>query len=129
MAGNSVTFTGTKEMSDRLKVLANRFPDAIDQALYIETQGMLKEVIKRTPVDKGSLRASEHVEGPTRQGKTTYTKIVAGGPSAPYAIYVHENLTAHHTVGQAKFIESVILENVSSLGSRLAKRLKLNGIS
>jgi hypothetical protein len=25
--------------------------------------------------------------------------------SAPYAIYVHENLEAHHPIGQAKFLE------------------------
>lgn len=27
------------------------------------------------------------------------------GYSAPYAIFVHENLTAHHPIGQAKFLE------------------------
>lgn len=33
------------------------------------------------------------------------------GYSANYALYVHENLEAHHDDGEAKFLESVIIEN------------------
>lgn len=34
----------------------------------------------------------------------TLDKMVVGF-TAPYAIYVHENLTARHRIGQAKFLE------------------------
>ena len=65
---------------------------------------------KRTPVDTGVLRASGHVQGPTKTGKYWQVRIVFGGPAAPYAKVVHENLTIHHGVGQAKYLESVTLE-------------------
>jgi hypothetical protein len=55
-----------------------------------------------------------------------YALIVAGGPAAPYAIYVHEDLEAIHPVGQAKFIESVLLESRPFMAARIAKRIDLN---
>lgn len=84
------------------------------------------EVKKRTPVDKGTLRGTVHVVGPVREGKRIYTLIACGGPSAPYAVYVHENLEAFHKVGQAKFLESVIMESRAYMGARVAKRMELN---
>lgn len=55
-----------------------------------------------------------------------WTNIVAGGPSAPYAIYVHEDLEAFHKVGQAKYIESVLMESRPFMAARVAKRIDLN---
>jgi len=115
---------------DKLKKGARRFVTNMhkqtDRALYQETQIELREVKKRTPVEFGELRASEFVEGPIRQGDSVYTRIVAGGPSAPYAIYVHEDLEAFHEVGQAKYIESVLLESRPFLAARVARRIDLN---
>jgi hypothetical protein len=112
-------------MQRRLLRLKQKFPDEVGRALYVETEIEVKEVKRRTPVDKGPLRASVHQEGPTRNWRTIGTSIVAGGPAAPYAIYVHENLEAFHPVGQAKFIESVILESRPHMGARVAKRIEL----
>lgn len=116
-------------MRAKLSRLAKRFPDEVGRALFIETEIESKEVKRRTPVDKGPLRASVHVEGPNRSGsgyRTIGTAIVAGGPSAPYAVYVHENLEAYHAVGQAKFIESVIMEVRPHMAARVARRIELN---
>lgn len=100
--------------------------DGVAVALYQETGVEATEVKKRTPVDKGTLRATVHVVGPVREGTRIYTLIACGGPSAPYAVYVHENLEAFHKVGQAKFLESVILESKAYIGSRVAKRVSIN---
>lgn len=121
----SAKLNGKAAMQNKLKNLKRKFPDEIIRALYVETEVEVKEVKMRTPVDKGPLRASVHQVGPTRQGRTIYSLIAAGGPAAPYAIYVHENLEAFHKVGQAKFIESVILESRPSMGARVAKRIEL----
>lgn len=95
------------------------------RALYVEVEVEVKEVKRRTPVDQGTLRGSVHQVGPTRRWRVIETMIVAGGPSAPYAIYVHEDLDAFHKVGQAKFIESVILESRPFIGARVARRIDL----
>ena len=54
--------------------------------------------------------------------KVTTYKLVFGGPSADYAAAVHENLTAKHRVGQAKFLESVVKERRGRLAQELAAR-------
>ena len=122
----SAALTGKDKMRAKLARLQKKFPDEVERAIYQETQVELTEVKRRTPVDTGELRASEFVSGPYRQGKRIYAMIVAGGPAAPYAIYVHENLDAFHKVGQAKYIESVILESRPYMAARVAKRIDLN---
>jgi hypothetical protein len=116
-------------MRRKLQRYADKFPDEVGRALYIETEIESKEVKRRTPVDKGTLRASVHVVGPNREGRSIYTLIVAGGPAAPYAFWVHENLTAFHKVGQAKYIESVVMESRPFMGRRVAARIEMNRLN
>jgi hypothetical protein len=70
-----------------------------------------------------------HVQGPfivyLKGRRVIYTNIVAGGPSAPYAIFVHEDLDAKHKVGQAKFLESWLLESRPNMTARVARRVKI----
>lgn len=113
-------------MRGRLSTLKKNLPEVIGAALYQETGVEATEVKKRTPVDKGALRASVHVEGPFRDGRAVWCNIVAGGPAAPYALFVHENPDAFHKVGQWKYLESVIMESRAYMGARVAKRIELN---
>lgn len=106
--------------------LAQRIPDEVGRALFQETEVEATEVKRRTPVRYGPLRASVHVEGPFREGRRIWTNIVAGGPAAPYAIFVHEDPDAIHKVGQWKYIESVVKESVPYIAGRIANRIDLN---
>lgn len=124
MAGASLG--GGKNVKDRLRKFGKQFPDEVARGLYIETEIEAKEVKRRTPVDTGELRASVHVIGPVRRFRQIYTEIVAGGPAAPYAIYVHEDPDAYHKVGEWKYIESVLLESRPYMAERVAKRIDLN---
>jgi hypothetical protein len=120
--------TGAARMRQRLLRLANKIPDEVGRALFQETEVETTEAKRRCPVDEGTLRGTIHSVGPIRQWRTIYTLITCGGPAAPYAVYVHENLDAFHKVGQAKFIESVILESAPYMLSRVAKRMDLNRV-
>lgn len=127
----SVAWKGSPEMIRKLKNLAQAMPQEVARALYQETEIEAKECKRRCPVDTGELRASIHQEGPEITGGlftkgSISTMIVCGGPAAPYAIYVHEDLTAYHKVGQAKFIESTLLESQSYMADRIAHRIDLN---
>jgi hypothetical protein len=104
---------------------ARKFPDAVAAALYQEMLIEHAEIQRRTPVDTGALRASEHVETPKIAQNTISCSVVAGGPSAPYAVIVHEDLEAFHRVGQAKFIESVLTESGPYMMDRIGRRLKV----
>lgn len=87
----------------------------VPKALRSVGEVWMTEAKKRCPVDKGVLRSSGHVQGPIRSGNNIIVKLVFGGPSAGYARVVHENLTAKHKVGQAKYLESVVLERRNRL--------------
>jgi hypothetical protein len=104
----------------------SKFPRVVARALFIEAEIEAKEAKKRTPVDLGNLRGSIHVTEPVIVRQTMSVSIVAGGPSAPYAIYVHEDLEAFHQVGQAQFIESVIMESRPFMAARVARRIDLS---
>lgn len=65
-------------------------------------KAILGRAIQLTPIDTGFLRSSGVV---IDLGDAIVIAFVA-----PYALYVHENLQAHHNVGRAKFLEVAVQE-------------------
>jgi hypothetical protein len=110
-----------------LRQLANNVQKELGAALYAEAEIEMTEAKKRTPVDTGTLRNSGYVEKPVEKGNHVVVEMGFGGPAADYAIYVHEDLEAFHPVGQAKFLESVVIESRPHLAARVARRIKLYG--
>jgi hypothetical protein len=49
---------------------------------------------------------------------------VVVGYTTKYAVYVHENMESHHTVGQAKYLEQPAREMADELGTIVAKAAK-----
>jgi hypothetical protein len=69
-----------------------------------------------------------HLESKLRQTRTKVqrdwrTRIVVGY-TAPYAIYVHENLQANHPTGQAKFLEKALRRTDRRLATIIANSIK-----
>lgn len=120
-----MAWIGAAAMREKLEKVKRGLPHEIAAALYVETEVEVTEVKHRTPVRYGELINSVHQDGPHQEKGLIWTLIVAGGPAAPYAIFVHEDLTAFHKVGQAKFIESVIVESRPHMAARIAKRIEL----
>lgn len=120
--------TGSAQMVARIRLAAKNLNFQVQQALLAETELMATRVKGRTPVDTGTLRAGIHVVGPEVQGQTMMTAIVAGGPSSPYAIFVHEDLTKHHPTGGPKFIESVLDEERGNILPRIAARVQMSSL-
>ena len=83
------------------------------------------ECAARTPVDTGALKSTVRTTGPVLGPKTVKVGTTAGGPTAPYAVKVHEDTEVYHRVGQAKFIESTYRESAPFLLERVAKRANL----
>ena len=73
------------------------------------------------------LRSTGYVELPTEDGGTVSVELGYGGVAGKgkgakevgYAVYVHENLEAHHPVGQAKYLEQPVNQAKSDMGSRI----------
>lgn len=122
----TMTFEGLDVMERRLGTAAIPVSRELGVALYQEAQIEMKEMKRRTPVDEGHLRSSGTVDHPViKPGDEVSVHLFFGGQSAPYAIYVHEDLEAFHKVGQAKFCESVIAESAPYLPARIARRIEL----
>ena len=117
-----IEIRGGEAMARRLNQLARDIPRVVAGALYAEAHELRTVSMRRTPVDTGALRASHVVSPPTYEGRTIEVRIGVGGVAAPYAVYVHENLSANHPVGQAKFLESAVLEAIPSLARKVAAR-------
>lgn len=90
------------------------------RALFSVGEVYMTEAKKRVPVKYGTLRSSGHVKRPEQVADSWQVRLVFGGPSAPYAAFVHENLRAYHRVGQAKYLESVVLERRTTFARDVA---------
>lgn len=115
-----IQIRGWDRVEQQLQRLVDQTPRLAQQALRVEAEIEMTEMKKRTPVRTGALRASGHVEDLRPWG----VRWSFGGPSIPYAIYVHENLDMFHRVGQAKFLESVLAESAPYLAERVANRMR-----
>jgi hypothetical protein len=123
MANAELELKGLDRLQARLAAYANEIPAICEDALREEAEIEKTESMQRTPVDTGALRGSHTVET-RRRGNDISATIGVGGPAAPYAFWVHENEDVFHPVGQAKFLESTILESKPYLASRLAARIR-----
>jgi len=112
-------------MQRRFSMIVRGTKDEMGKALYAEAQIERRESMKRTPVDLGPLRASHTVFPPKGAGDIVTVDIAVGGPSASYAVIVHEDLDAQHTTGQAKFLESTLRESAPHMAARVGKRIDL----
>lgn len=126
---------GMDRLIDNLLTIANQLPGTSGDILYNRAKPMMDMAQGRCPVSEkgsnglppGSLRDSGRVENPRVDGREV-SVVLSFGAGLPdnRAIYAHENLEARHRVGQAKYLESVLLEKENNLGEGIASDLILN---
>lgn len=117
---------GLAEFNARLLNLIRALPDEIERALEIDAQITLDLAKSRTPVKTGALKESGTLQDPVRVGFEIAQPITFGDPTPYYAIFVHENLEAKHPRGgQAKFLESAVLEREPGMSSRIGQLIKI----
>lgn len=114
---------GTFDLQAALDATERDFAREAGAALREEAEIEMTEAKRRTPVLTGALRASGHVTGPTAAADGVEVKLAFGGPAAPYALAVHENMEAFHANGEAKFLERTLNESVPHMAGRLARRI------
>lgn len=115
---------GLDALGSKLTGLYQQLVSQAGDALRAEAEIEMTKAKQRTPVLTGRLRASGHVTGPDVSGDETTVTLAFGGPAVEYALFVHENEEAFHHVGQAKYLESVLMESAPYLAQRVADRLK-----
>lgn len=101
-----VVWQGLTAFQRKMFLAAGNGPAAVVEHLVVTAERILT-ASKTTyvPVDLGALRASGFVAPPLQSGTMIAVEMGFGGPSAPYAVVQHEDLTLRHRVGQAKYLE------------------------
>lgn len=124
MADKMLEIKGLDQLQAQLLALSNGFTRRIGSAVRAEMELVMTQAKRRCPVKTGTLKGSGHVDTENESGgRITAVLLKFGGPAAPYAVPVHENLEAHHPTGEAKFLERPLLEAVPSLAERIAARV------
>jgi hypothetical protein len=131
MVSLTVEVLNIDETLAALASLGAKIVPLVAMAAMHEAEYELPLTRDRVPIDTGELRLSGRVEGPHMEGGVTATADIAyGGPPGSgglndvdvnYAIIVHEDLSARHPIGQAKYVESVVREEIAS--GRASKRM------
>lgn len=75
------------------------------------------------PIDTGALRNSAF----TRHEGTGFDTAVRVGYTVEYGVYVHENLMAHHPIGQAKFLEQPLNQRRNEMRALFKKEVGRGG--
>ena len=119
--------TGMENVMQNLHAVARRAPRRAAAALFQEGELVMAQAKRRTPVDTGVLQSSGRVAAPRvgGAGSDVSVELSFGGAAAPYAVTVHEDLSAKHPTGQAKFLEQPLLESTVGMAARLARRITL----
>lgn len=99
----AVTAIGMNTVRARLEALGKKVPATAGAALRRLAETVMTEAKRRAPVGhgrsdelQGVLRASGVVAQPVQDGQTVSVTLGFGdGPSAPYALAVHEHLSKH----------------------------------
>ncbi|MES2360157.1 MAG: HK97 gp10 family phage protein [Gemmatimonadota bacterium] len=125
MADLSVQITGLDALLTNVERIATDLHASIAGAMSAEAEVIMAEAKALTPVDTGALRASGHVNAPLVSGHTISVTMGFGGAAVDYALTVHENLEAHHPVGQAKYLEQPLMAAAKTLPERIAARVRL----
>lgn len=116
---------GLAQLERRLGERVRLIPGVVAAALYVEAWEVMRQALKRVPVDTGALRRSHFVARPTMIDGRASIRL---GFVAPYATFVHENLRAKHINGSAKFLEIPMAEAQSNwaalVGDRAAHMLQ-----
>lgn len=148
---NGAQITGVKEMQERMKRIALKFPLSAARALYLRGEAVMtrskREFVPVAEDRGGTLRASGHVHPPEIEGKHLRVCLSYGGPADAYAIAVHEHLSQYsppswqiaedrgtgvtfHPEGRGpKYLETPLMEAVATLAEDLATDIDLRKVA
>jgi hypothetical protein len=119
MAKVDITVEGMPQM---MAAIARVVP-AVRAAYGVEIRREADAIMARSksdfvPIETGDLRDSGEVIGPS--GADMGVELSYGSDTVEYAFVVHEDLTAHHEHGGAKYLEIPVNEAQEGMEGRLA---------
>lgn len=102
-----VKVEGEANLRMRIRAEERQRNEGFLRGMEMAANYLLNKSLPLVPIEYGDLYRSGNVRA-TGQGHNRQYEI---GYDEEYAIFVHENLLAHHPHGQAKFLEQPYREN------------------
>ena len=122
MAESSVKVTGVTAILKNLKKVKVSQSKKLEKGLVKAGLFLQRESQKVVPVDTSALKNSAFTR---KKGAGLRTEVEVGYTQG-YAIYVHEDLEAHHAPGKiAKYLEHPARENQTELRDIIAAETKI----
>ncbi len=94
---------------------------AAQRAVDVFAEHVIGDAQQLAPVDTGALQASGTTLPIESEGDSIVKEI---GFNTDYAAAVHENMVAHHDIGQPKYLTTALDQNASKLGPFIAAKVK-----
>lgn len=116
---------GAAELLARIKAIAETAPVLVGRGMFVAGERIMEEAKAETPVDTGALRSSGHVDLPVVDGTDITVTLGFGGAAVDYAVYVHEDLSAKHDDGKAKYLEDPLTRNEDQLLRWIAEEVQI----
>lgn len=124
MSNFSVEIIGIDNLTKSLALYGQKAINGLKSALFQEAEAIMGRSKRDfVPVQTGALRASGHVTKPEETSFGYKVTLGFGGPSAPYALKVHEDLRAFHPHGTSKYLETPLLEAEKGMTGRIAAHI------
>ncbi len=114
-----VTITGIQRTQRELEGFLKRCPQAVGIGLYHLGERVMNASQRLVPVQTGELRDSAYVTAPDVSRSRVQVEL---GYGAEHAVEIHEDTSASHTTGQAKFLETAILQRARGAIYQVVKR-------
>lgn len=108
------------QVQNSLRLAVKRIEGRTQEGVHAAAEFFLARMIPRAPIKTGALRLSGRVEDAGTDAKPAALITFR----VPYALRVHEDLRARHKIGQAKFAESVLIEDRAEGLRRIAVRAR-----
>lgn len=134
--GGRALFTiNTKDFEQQLDVVLNKVGRGTKKATIAACTEILEDSLKEVPRQTSTLAKSAFIsiEGNYRIGFTGTVGYggngdpvnpVSGERASQYMIVVHEDLTARHPTGKAKFLEDPVRRYQARMGARASQFIK-----
>lgn len=114
----AVRVEGDEKVIDRILAYAEDYPEIVAEEFFGELLDLEAQAKYECPWRTGLLSTSITATKPEIKEKVISSTI---GTNVEYAVYVHENMNAHHNApGKAKFIEAPAKRWAARLVDRLA---------
>ncbi len=120
-----IEVSGLDKLLEKLGALAPKVKHAAETELYHIAEEIMANSKEVVPVDTGALMSTGHVDAPVETDHGVSISMGYGGPAAPYALYVHEELDPNINWSRPgsgpKFLENPVISMQPDIAPRIKK--------